>query len=224
MGVNGGTSLFSHSSCDFSGRFREEEAPCSVFSQHWLDLCVQVGDVCLALWWFVFYGGLCNNCSINKLEVSVVFCLFWLFGCAFCFLSHLSPRWLSVCSCPCSSWDLGGPLLPLFRIHDSIFFRSSCVSSSLAHIHIYIQSHTRSLPHVAISLCPVYGFVLRPQCQGPGDEVILHRRAVGLSESRPSPPPTYSAPTGSPPPILNLYLNHFRIQFCVHMMGLIGVG
>lgn len=32
--------------------------------------------------------------------------------------------------------------------------------------------------------------MLLPQCQGPGDEVTLHRRAAGLTEPRPSPPPS----------------------------------
>lgn len=46
-------------------------------------------------------------------------------------------------------------------------------------------------------LYPLHGFVLRPQWQGPGDEVTLHRRAAGLTEPQPSPPSSSAQRTNS---------------------------
>lgn len=66
-------------------------------------------------------------------------------------------------------------------------------------IHSYIHTHIHSHPHihVVLSLYPLHGFVLQPQWQGPGDEVILHRRAAGLTEPRPSPPSSSAQRTNS---------------------------
>lgn len=82
-------------------------------------------------------------------------------------------------------------------------------------------------PHTDVyapCLCPLDGFVLLPQCQGPGGEVTHHRRAAGLTEPPPSPPPS-SAQTANMPAVftsprlsrlwfrsrqlhLNAYTNH----------------
>lgn len=76
-----------------------------------------------------------------------------------------------------------------------------------AHSHLHPHSHPVPPPQscVVFSLRPLHGFVLLPQCQGPGDEVTLHRRAAGLTEPRPSPPPssaqTTNRPAVSPPPV-----------------------
>jgi len=80
-----------------------------------------------------------------------------------------------------------------------------------AHSHLHPHSHPVPPPHssVVFSLCPLHGFVLLPQCQGPGDEVTLHRRAAGLTEPRPSPPlPSAqwtTKPTSSPPPAHHVF-------------------
>lgn len=74
------------------------------------------------------------------------------------------------------------------------------------HSHLHPHSHPVPPPHscVVFSPCPLHGFVLLPQCQGPGDEVTLHGRAAGLTDSRPSPPPSSTQkanrPAPSPPP------------------------
>lgn len=87
----------------------------------------------------------------------------------------------------------------------SLFF-SSCLSPSLSHAGSFTSTSTlTSSPSPTVSsLCPLHGFVLLPQCQGPGDEVTLHRRAAGLTEPRPSPPSSSAQrtnrPAVSPPP------------------------
>lgn len=80
-----------------------------------------------------------------------------------------------------------------------------------------MQAHSRLHPHsnpvppphscVVFSLCPLRGFVLLSQCQRPGDEVTLHRRAAGLTEPRPSPPPSsvLGRTVVSPPPAHHIY-------------------
>lgn len=82
---------------------------------------------------------------------------------------------------------------------------SSCVFSELGgysnylflSFHPSVPTHSRLCspsqvppPHscAAVSLCLLHGFVLLPQCQGPGEEVTHHRRPAELAEPRPSPP------------------------------------
>lgn len=98
---------------------------------------------------------------------------------------------------------------PLFKILCSLSFRLSLpvflsLSVMQAYSHLHPYSHPVPPPHLCVvfSLCPLRGFVLLPQCQGPGDEVTLHRRAAGLTEPRPSPPPSsaQNRPAVSPPP------------------------
>lgn len=82
-----------------------------------------------------------------------------------------------------------------------------------AHSHLHPHSHPVPPPHscAVFSLYPLHGFVLLPQCQGPGDEVTLHRRAAGLTEPRPSPPASSAQrtnrPAVSPPPAHYLFLS-----------------
>lgn len=72
------------------------------------------------------------------------------------------------------------------------------VSVMQAHSHLHPRSHPVPPPHS--SLRPLRGFVLLPQCQGPGDEVTLHRRAAGLTEPPPSRAQRTNRPAASPPP------------------------
>lgn len=86
------------------------------------------------------------------------------------------------------------------------FFYSSCLSPCLGLAGPLTSTSvlTSSPSPTFIPLRPLHGFVLLPQSQGPGDEVTLHRRAAGLTEPRPSPPPSSAPrtnrPAASPPP------------------------
>lgn len=88
---------------------------------------------------------------------------------------------------------------------------SSCLSPSHSHAGSFTSTSTliSSPSPTVLSLCPLHGFVLLPQCQGPGDEVTLHGRAAGLTEPRPSPPPSSAQrtkrPTASPPPAHHVF-------------------
>lgn len=123
-------------------------------------------------------------------------CLVYLFACAFAFPVFLIPS-LTVCvfSFPFFLRARWSSFPPFQNPQLSLTFSLPVLlplSVMQTHSHLHPRSHPVPPPQscVVFSLCPLHGFVLLPQCQGPGDEVTLHRRATGLTEPRPSPPPS----------------------------------
>lgn len=153
-------------------------------------------------WFFPSFSAATNGRLMNVLDCVFYWVLYnnhttKLAGCCCLLFACVQfPRWLVGCSCPYFFLWTWWSSLPLFWIYYVLFPFSSCLSPSLshaeAHSHLHPRTHPVPPPHSCwvFSLCPLHGFVLRPQYQGPGDEVTLHGRATGLTKSPPSPPDT----------------------------------
>lgn len=165
---------------------------------HVCDLYFMVGHAVLAV------------CNINKSAGFCCVCPVYLFACVFVFPVLLIP---SLTLCVFSSlFFLRARWSSFYPFQNSLFFLSFSLPVFLplsvmqAHSHLHPHSHPVPPPQssVVFFLCPLHGFVLLPQCQGPADEVTLHRRAAGLTEPRPSPTPSCAErtyrPAASPPP------------------------
>lgn len=118
---------------------------------------------------------------------------------------------------PVSLVVLFPPFLNLLCPLSFLFLSFLPLSYAEAHSHLHPRTHPIPPPHSSrlVFLCPLHGFVLWPQCQGPGDEVTLHGRAAGLTKSPPSPPDTRQIVLRSASPsALHFFLSYsFRCLF-----------
>lgn len=170
-----------------------------------------------------YFIGCCAITTWPNYQVVVVCCLGYIFS-SVCLSRFQSPCWLTVCSCPCFFLWAWWSSFPLFWIYYVLFPFSSCLSPSLshaeAHSHLHPCTHPIPPPHSSwvVSLCPLHGFVLWPQYQGPGDEVTLHGRAAGLTKSPPSPLDTRQTVLRSTSPsalhfFLSYRFRHLTVQY-----------
>lgn len=180
--------------------------------------------MCLIVWGLVFfYWVLYNNHTTKLAGCCCLLLRVYNFKCLLspCFQF---PRWLTVCSCLYFFLWTWWSSFPLSQIYCVLFPFSSCLSPSLSHAEAHSHLHPRTYPvpppHSCrvYSQCPLRGFVLQPQYQGPGDEVTLHGRATGLTKSPPSPPDTRQTVLQSATPsqlhffCLSYRFRHFYVQ------------
>lgn len=156
----------------------------------------------LQMWMFdrvydlYFMAGQCNTPD-NNTHTSAGFCCVFFFVCSRVCLSCLPESLIDFCFVCSNTWwsssSFNTPSLCLF------FLLS--ISHPFLCLHPFLPP-----PPPDPRLCPLRGFVLLPQCQGPGDEVTLHRRAAGLTEPRPSPHRRLAGQRVShpPPPALHM--------------------